>query len=104
MKHFMNISPTAWMCVAVCVLLYLRVKARMHFWESQFTQQALRKHFSCHDSIATLRWWYDGEGVGRKLEETERDVGGEYRTRCRRVQNERYVVKEACSSSQLNKI
>ena len=46
-----------------------RVKGRKHFWESQFTQQALRKHFSCHDSISTLRWWGDGEGVGGKMEE-----------------------------------
>lgn len=57
--------------------------------ESQFTQQALRKHFSCHDSITTLTWRGDGEGLGVKMEErTERQS----------------VVKETSSSFQLNRI
>lgn len=54
-----------------------RVKGRKHFWESQFTQQALRKHFSCHDSTTTLGWWGEWEGPGGKME--ERDTGGENR-------------------------
>lgn len=68
-----------------------RVKGRKHFWESQFTQQALRKHFSCHDSITTLRWWGDGEGVGR--ERAREKEMQEESTECESV------VEEASSSS-----
>lgn len=50
-----------------------RVKWIKYFWASQFTQQALRKHFSCHDSITMLRWWGDGEEVERKKKKMQED-------------------------------
>lgn len=52
-KVLASIGTNTWMCMHA--ITGGRVKGRKHFWESQFTQQALRKHFSCHDSITTLR-------------------------------------------------
>lgn len=69
-----------------------------HFWETQFTQQALRKHFSCHDSITKLRWWGDGAGLGIKMEERGREIQEE------NIEWDSAVKKEATGGFQLNVI